>query len=390
MSYNFDKIIERRNTASMKWDQTRVVFGTDDLLPMWVADMDLPSPPQVVKALKQRVEHPIYGYTYRPDSYYQAFRKWQLHNHQWAVSRHSLSDAPGVIPALNIIINSFTEPQDQVLIQPPVYRPFFRVIQDNNRHLVESPLSENNGYYQMDFVDLRQKFASGVKMIIFCSPHNPVGRVWREDELRMLGELCLEYNVKIVCDEIWSDLVFQPHKHIPIATLSQDIANQTITCLAPSKTFNIAGLNNAIIVIDNQQWKEQYDKQLKRYDLAMGNVFAITAFEAAYEFGLSWLEELLGLLVNNHNLVASELTEYAKCQVTQAEGTYVTWLDMRKVDCDPDRLMQALVQRGKIGLQDGRVFGKQGHGFFRMNIGCPPTVVADAINRIKLSLADFI
>lgn len=385
MSSNFSTLIERRGTHCEKWDNLKRLYGRDDLLPMWVADMDLPSPPQVAAALQERAQHPVYGYTFRPDSYYQAFRDWVKQRHKWEIELNWISDTPGVVPALAFCVTAFTEPGDQILIQTPVYKPFFQVVTSNGRRLVESPLIEEAGYYRMDYDHLRQKFAQGVKMMILCSPHNPVGRVWTEQELTLLGELCLEYEVKLVTDEIWADLVFPPHQFTPMAALPE-YANQTISLMAPSKTFNIAGLHNAAAVIPNPKWKQTFDRALKNFHLNSGNIFAITGFTAAYQHGASWLDELLVLLKANCQLAVRMLNEFCGVKVRQPEGTYLLWLDFRSFNLEPQRIMEVLVEQGRIALSDGRSFGRQGSGFFRMNIGCPQWMVREGIERIQRSV----
>ena len=380
-------LIVRKGTNCEKWDRLDQVSGRDDLLPMWVADMDLPVPPEVVKAIKLRAGHPAYGYTFRPDSYYQAFIDWALRRHGWQINFEWLSDAPGVIPALALCINALTDPGDQILIQTPVYGPFYHVVSSNNRKLATSPLLEDRGYYRMNYDDLAAKFAKGVKMLILCNPHNPVGRVWTLDELRHLGELCLAYDVKIVADEIWADLVFPPFKYHPMAAAGHELARQTITLMAPSKTFNIAGLHNSVAVIPNKEWKRSYDQATKRAYLGFANVFSVTAFTAAYCHGGEWLDQLLPYLKSNCDQVVAALDGYCSLRVRPPEGTYLVWLDFRGLELDQDLLIRMLVEHGKIGLSDGRFFGREGDGFMRMNVGCPRSMVMDGISRIKKSIA---
>lgn len=380
-------VIGRRGTDCEKWDGMVDVFGRDDLLPMWVADMDLPAPPQVVEAVIRRAEHPVYGYTFRSEGYYQAFINWHCKRHRWQIDQEWLSSGPGVIPALALCVNSLTDPGDQVLIQTPVYRPFYHVVAENRRTLVTSPLVEENGYYRMDYDDLAHKFAQGVKMIILCNPHNPVGRVWTVDELRRLGELCLTYNVKIVADEIWCDLVYPPLEYQPMAAVSSEIGQQTIALLAPSKTFNIAGLAGSVTVIPNRQWKQVYDQALSRLHLELANIFSLTAFTAAYRYGEAWLDQLLNMLQSNCELVVDALNGYEGIRVRRPEGTYLLWLDFRSLSLEHDTLVKALVEHGKIGLSSGRSFGREGTGFMRMNVGCPHSLVLDGIDRIKYTIA---
>jgi len=379
-------VIDRKGTDCEKWDGLAGVFGRDDLLPMWVADMDLPAPPQVVDALKSRAEHPVYGYTLRPGSCYQAFIDWCRRRHSWPIDSDWLSSGPGVIPSMALCINIFTEPGDQVLIQTPVYHPFYHVVAANRRSLVTSPLVEEGGRYRMDYDDLARKFAQGVRMIILCNPHNPVGRVWTAEELTRLGELCLEYEVKIVADEIWCDLVYPPHRYQPMAAVSLEVANQTISLLAPSKTFNIAGIGSSVTVIPNTEWKARYDQALKRSYLDLANIFAITAFAAAYRHGEEWLDQLLSLLSSNCSLAVDALSE-SGVRVRSPEGTYLLWLDFRSFGVEHGRLAKALVEHGKIGLSDGRSFGSEGTGFMRMNVGCPRSLVEEGIARIRSTIA---
>lgn len=378
--------MERRNTNCVKWVLVSQQFGTTDILPMWVADMDLSSPPEVVTAIKERANHPVYGYTIRPDSYYQAFIDWIKGRHDWEIDQDWLVDTPGVVPAMAACVQEFTDPGDKILVQTPVYYPFYNIVKNNGRQLVTSPLLAENGVYTMDFSDLRQKFVDGVKMILLCSPHNPVGRVWTEAELRQLGELCLEYNVKIISDEIWSDLVFLGHNHLPIASLSQELAELVVTCMAPSKTFNIAGLNNAIAVIPNDKWRRNLNRRMKMNEMQLGNVFAIAAFEAAYSYGASWLTDLLELLKRNRDYVVTELSDYQGVEVIRSEGTYLLWIDFRSLGVSHSQIEKSLVKHGKVGLSDGRTFGKEGDRYFRMNIGCQSELVAEGTSRIKLAI----
>ncbi|MFB5067010.1 MAG: MalY/PatB family protein [Candidatus Wallacebacter cryptica] len=389
MNSDFSTLIERRGTNCEKWDGLAQVYGRDDLLPLWVADMDLPSPPEVTAAVRERAEHPVYGYTFRPDQYYQAFIDWLNNRHSWKIEREWVCDTPGVVPALALCVTTFTDPGDQVLIQTPVYRPFFQVVTRNGRNLIESSLVEEDGYYRMDYEDLEEKFARGVKLMILCSPHNPVGRVWTEPELTRLGDLCREYGVTLVSDEIWGDLVLPPHRFVSMAALPA-YAEQTVALLAPSKTFNIAGLHNAAAVIPNPQLKREFDQALKRCFLTSGNIFALTAFTAAYQYGGPWLDEVLELLQSNFDLAVAALNGFHGIRVRQPEGTYLLWLDFRSLNIEHHKILQTLVDHGRIALSSGLSFGKEGSGFFRMNIGCPQSVVLNAVKRIQSSVENLV
>jgi len=301
MHYNFDKIINREHTASVKFDLRKEVFGKEDILPMWVADMDFETPDFVIDTLKKRLEHPILGYSYRPDSYYQSIINWVKRRHQWIIKKEWISFSPGIVPAINMAIMAYTEPGDQIIVQPPVYHPFFSAIKNNHRIQVDNPLTLQNGRYFIDFNDLKAKLKDA-KMILLSNPHNPGGSVWSKEELQTLGELCVENDVLIMADEIHSDLVFKPAQYVPMASLSPEIANQTVTFIAPSKTFNMAGLATSSVVISNNILKEKFDQILDTIHISMGNIFGAVASEAAYTHGDEWLDELLEYLSKKHGL----------------------------------------------------------------------------------------
>lgn len=390
MGCRFDQIIERRNTNCVKWDGAPEIFGKEDVIPMWVADMDFCAPEATVKAIQDRAAHGIYGYEKKPESLRNAFLAWLETRHNWSIDPAWLNHSPGVVSGLAASVLALTEPGDRIVIQPPVYPPFFAVGDQNGRVIVENQLLENDGNYTMDLEDLEEIFRSGVKVFIFCSPHNPVGRVWSREELLALGDLVVKYNVTVLSDEIWADLVFHSNKHIPLASLSPEIANQVITFMAPSKTFNLAGLYLSNVIIPNEELRDKFLAQMQRLAQGHNNVFALVAAEAAYREGGQWLDELMTYLEENAKYVQAEMAKITpKIKITKPEGTFVLWLDCRALGIPADELNQFFVQQAGIGLNDGVMFGSMGAGFQRMNIGCPRSVIEDALGRIAKALEDY-
>lgn len=373
----------------MKWDDLVRWFGDEEVLPMWVADMDFMSPTPVIQALKKRAEHGVYGYTILTDSYYEAIESWLLKRHGWSVQRKWICTSPGVVTALSIAVNIFTQPGDGVIIQPPVYYPFFSVIKENGRKLVPNPLKaefrEGQLWYAMDLEDLQQKIRqTRAKMLILCSPHNPVGRVWTRDELRRLGDICLEHDVLVVSDEIHGDIIYPNHRHVPFASLSPEFALNSITCLSPSKTFNLAGLNTSLTIIPNDRLRHQYNSFLKRLALTTTNVFSAVAMENAYRYGEDWLEQLLGYLLGNLHYLTRYIKErIPEIRIVQPEGTYLVWLDCRNLGMDDRQLETFMLREAKLALLHGYKFGQGGEGFVRLNIACPFSLLQEGLNRLE-------
>lgn len=381
--YNFDEIINREQTNCVKYDLREMFFGTENVIPMWVADMDFRTPDFVVDAIKERLGHEILGYSIRGNGFNDAIIDWMKKRHNWAVNKQWISFSPGVVPALNMLVLAFTKPGDKILVQPPVYFPFFMAIENNGRQKIENPLKLENGRLCMDFQDLKKK-AKGAKMIFISHPHNPGGSVWTKDELAQLAEICIENNVLMVSDEIHSDLLFEGCQHIPLASLSDDIAMQTITCNAPSKTFNLAGLATSYLIIPNKILMDRYNKMLNdELHINMGNLFGSIALKAAYQHGEEWLGVLLKYVWGNIRFV----DDYLKRHIPQIkaiipESTYMIWLDCRELGLAGDELKDFFVKKAKVGFNDGRVFGTGGEGFMRMNVACPRVVVEKAMEQI--------
>ncbi len=382
----FDESIDRGGTYSVQYDERVNKFGTDDLLPLWVADMDLPSPKCITEALVRRASHPLYGYTIYPERFYKAIAGWMKRRHGWKIEREAIVPIPGVVPALNLIVEAFSEPEEGVLIQPPVYHPFFRLGRHHGRKLLQNPLVLENGRYTIDFDDFRKK-AKEAKLFVLCSPHNPVGRVWSEEELKEMASICLEEEVLIVSDEVHADIVYPPHRHIPVASLDESVANITITLNAPSKTFNIAGLNTAYAITENDSLRRRLAGAVGRYELNMGNLFGIEALMAAYEGGEEWLNELLLHLKGNMDYAIKSLQkETPSIRAVEAEATYLLWLDCRDLGMEDKELADFFVKKAKLGLNSGISFGKEGSGFMRMNIACSKKKLQEAVKRLKEAL----
>ncbi|MHB1653203.1 MAG: MalY/PatB family protein [Desulfitobacteriaceae bacterium] len=383
MKYDFDRVIERGNTNSVKWDFNHTIFGTSDVLPMWVADMDFEAPQPVVEALVEKAKHGIFGYVEAAESYYEAIIHWMRRRHHWEVEKDWITFSPGVVPALIWLVRALVRPGEKVVLQSPVYPPFSRAIENNGAELLNNQLKLENGHYVIDFVDLEQKLKSEAKMLILCNPHNPVGRVWKREELVRLGQLCLEHNVIVVSDEIHSDLVYQGHEHIPFATLSEEMAMNSIVCTAPSKTFNLAGLQTSNIIIPNPKLRRVFRETLTVNSIHHPNVFGLIGLEAAYRQGEEWLDQLLDYLEENLNFLRKFLERNVpKVKVIIPEGTYLVWLDFRELGLEPKELQEFLLKKAKVALNAGWTFGPGGEGFERLNMACPRSILQEGLERI--------
>lgn len=379
----FNEVISRKNTRSVKWDMAGKVFQSEDVLPMWVADMDFQAPKEVNEALIKRAEHGIYGYTVIDDDVKNAVVNWLSDRHQWTIQPEWLTFSPGVVSSLHMAIEAFTEPGDKILIQTPVYTPFYTVIKAHGREMVKNPLIEKDQYFTIDFDDFEEKLKTGVKAFILCSPHNPVGRVWKKEELEEIARLCLKYDVMIFSDEIHADLVFPGEKHTPIASLSDEVLENTITCMAPSKTFNLAGLEASYVIAADAEKRKKLKKQfLKSGYNGLLNTMANTALEAAYTYGKPWLEELMQLLESHKNYVTEQLEAETNLKVTRSEGTYLLWLDCTGLGLSGKELKQFMIEKAKVGLNAGLDYGEEGEQYMRMNIACPRATLEEGVNRI--------
>lgn len=384
MKYDFDSIIERRGTNSLKWDFSKEVFGSEELLPMWVADMDFLTPKKIEEAIEKRVEHGVFGYTGKGEAYYKSIINWVDKRHGWDIKKEWILSLPGVVPTLSAAILSFTKPGDKVLIQTPVYHPFFTVIEGNERVKVENRLIQGKDSYEIDFKDLEEKLSQGVKMMILCNPHNPVGRVFKKEELIRIGEICKRHNVIIVSDEIHSDIIYKGHKHIPIASLSKEFSDITITCIAASKTFNVAGLSASAAIISNDGLREKFSKTADTLGIGSSNLLGGVALEASYTYGEEWLENLIWYLEGNRDYLLDFVKKrIPKIKAYKSEGTYLVWLDCRGLNMNSDELNHFMIKNAKVGLNNGTSFGTGGEGFMRINIGCPRKLIQEGLERIE-------
>ncbi|MHB1627478.1 MAG: MalY/PatB family protein [Bacilli bacterium] len=387
MTINFDETHSRIGTDCLKWDGAEAQFGAPDLLPMWVADMDFRVPEPVLLALRERVEHGIFGYYYPPGQLVQSIIDWWGARYSLSIDPAWLVQSPGVVPSLSVAVRTYTAPGDRVLIQTPAYPPFFNVIGKNGRQVVQNPLHVHEGRYAVDFEDLETKFSQGVKMMILCSPHNPVGRVWTREELLRLGELCLRRDVLLVSDEIHADLVFSGHTHIPFTALADELAQRSIVFAAPSKTFNIAGLHKSYGVIPNATLRQQFRDELGRLALTSENVLSAAAMQAAYAQGAPWLDEALAYMEGNLDwLEAFVQTRMRGAHMTRPQGTHLVWLDFRAFGMDAQRLQSYIVREARVALSNGKTFGANGEGFLRMNIACPRATLQTGAERIAAAL----
>lgn len=388
MSYNFDTPVDRSQNNAAKFLEAKLHFGTNDVIPLWIADMDFRTAPEIIEAIKVRADQGIFGYTNRPDEYFEAYANWQEKRHGWRPDTDKMAFALGVVPAMISLVKQLTNEGDSILIQPPVYHPFSDVVLDFDRTLVTNELKKDaQGVYQIDFADFESKIKSGVKYFIFCNPHNPVGRVWTRAELTKLSDICLANGVKIISDEIHSDLILFGHKHIPMASISPEAAANTITCIAPSKTFNLAGLQSATIVFPEKDIMDTYVKEIRRNDIARNNCFSLVAAIAAYTQGEPWLTELIDYLEGNMTFVKNFLEQnipQVKAYLPQA--TYLMWLDFSALGLDNKALQEFLVQKAGIALNDGTSFGEGGNGYARLNTACPRVVLEKALGQLKEAL----
>ena len=387
-AFDFTKTIERHGTGSRKWDATGAVFGNSAVLPLWIADMDFASPPAVVQRLTERVRHPIYGYNTQEAGLYQAFMDWVKIRHNWEIEKEWIVLTPGVVPAISMSILALSDPGDGVIIQTPVYPPFFDSIRDNERRIVENPLLLSNGRYEIDFADLEQKLADPHnKLLLLCSPHNPVGRVWTREELAQVHALCRKYDVDVLSDEIHSDLIFSGHKHTVFASLGDPVVKESLTFMAASKTFNIAGLNLSFVVVPCSQRRAKIESWLTRLHLRRNNLFGVVTTEAAYRDGEAWLTELLKYLEGNaETLTGFVQTRLPGIKVEKPEGTYLAWLDFRALIPEAGALRKFLVHQAEVGFNSGADFGKVGEGFARVNFATQRSVLLEALTRIETAL----
>lgn len=390
--YDFDEIIDRRGSGCIKYDFAAENGMPQDVLPLWVADMDFRTAPCIIERMRKDIEFGVFGYTDSGEDYFQAVSNWYASYFNWQVDKSWLVKTPGIVFAIAMAIQTLTEEGDSVIIQQPVYYPFSAVIKDSRRKLVNNELVLKDGHYEMDFVDFEEKILrEDVKLFILCSPHNPVGRVWTKEELQRIGDICLKHNVKIVSDEIHSDFVYPGHKHYMLPTVDERFRDISIVCTAPSKTFNLAGLQVSNIFIPNPDMRKAFEKTTLSIGCELVNMLGLHACQAAYEGGREWLEQLKLYLQGNLDYTREYLRKnLPKIKLIEPEGTYLIWLDCRELGLSEEELENLIVQKAKLWLDRGAIFGKAGEGFERINIACPRSILHEALERMKRAVEDTV
>lgn len=383
MKYDFDTVVDRSKNNAAKYDERIKKFGTDKVIPLWIADMDFKSPQPVIDALTARAQEGIWGYTSRPASYFEAICNWQQRRHGWTIDRSLVSWSLGVVPALSMLVKLFTPEGSKVLIQTPVYGEFYDVTEAWNRTVVENKLVEKDGKWTVDWEDFEAKLPQ-VSMFLLCSPHNPLGIVWTREELTRMTDLCRKYGVLMVSDEIHSDLVFHGKTHIPTASLSEQVAGEVISCISGTKTFNLAGLQASTTVFPNTRMKELYDKAWMNMDIHRNNAFSLTAMEAAFNEGEEWLDQLLEYIDGNFNFIR----DYCAAHIPQIkpnlpDATYLVWLDCRELGMSNEELRRFMIEKAGLGLNEGWSFGRSLNGFMRLNAACSRKVLEQAMKQLE-------
>ena len=383
MRYDFDTLIDRRDTNCVKYDLRGKLFGKEDVLPMWVADMDFPVADFILDAIRERLEHPVLGYTFRSDRFSGSVASWLERRHDWRVETAAIGFSPGIVPALNMCVLEFTDPDEMVVVQPPVYFPFFSAISNHGRELVHNQLVKRGNKYEMDLDHLEGIFKAGAKLFFLCNPHNPVGRAWSHEELMHVADLCVKYGVVVISDEIHSDLLLSGNHHIPLASLGKDIADLTLTCMAPSKTFNLAGLYTSVMIATNPVLMKRYEKILDAVHVGGDNILGQVALEAAYTEGDEWLRQLLDYLEKNFQAFCSVLNaSVPELLISPLEATYLAWLDFSFLQLDDEGLRDFIIHRAGLGLNDGPMFGPGGSQHQRLNLATPKRILMEGAERL--------
>ncbi|SFO93150.1 cystathione beta-lyase [Oscillibacter sp. PC13] len=386
MTYDFDQIVDRSRNHSAKYDERVKKFGTDDVIPLWIADMDFKTAQPVIDALKARAEEGIWGYTARPDSYFAAIRAWQKKRNNWEIDPSLMSFSLGVVQTISAMVKLFTPEGGSVLIQTPVYSEFYDMAEAWNRNVLENRFVERDGRWTVDWADFEEKLQSA-DLFLLCSPHNPLGLVWTPEELARMAELCRKYHVVLFSDEIHSDLIFHGKKHTPVAALSPEIARYVVTGISGTKTFNLAGLQASAVVFPNRHMKEVFDRYWMNMDIHRNNAFSLTAMEAAFTGGEEWLEQLLPYLSANFEYVVNYCkTRIPKIKTYAPDATYLMWLDCRELGLSNQALHDFMIEKAKLGLNDGASFGRSLSGFMRLNAACPRSVLEQAMGQLEAAV----
>lgn len=383
MKYQFDTVIDRRGTSSVKWDRMEALWGRTDILPLWVADMDFATAPFVLEAIKERCNHPVLGYTDKSDNYYQSIVGWVKARYGMEITREMLNYVPGVVAGLGMAIHCFTSPGDKILIQTPVYPPFSWLVTRNKRTLVTGSLIQENNTFRMDLKDFSEKI-KGVKVFILCNPHNPGGIVWDKETLQEIARICAENKVLVFSDEIHADLTLPPCRHLPFAMVSDEAKMNSVTFMSPSKAFNMPGLAASHAIIFNESLRKQFADYLSSGELDGGHLFAFTGVEAAYSHGTEWLETCLSYIQSNIDFVLGFLEKHTpKIKAMRPHASYLLWLDCRELGLSQPELNRFFVDKARLGLNDGETFGKEGVGFMRMNVAAPRVILEQAMKQLE-------
>jgi cystathionine beta-lyase len=384
MRWDFDEEVFREGTDCLKYDLRKEIFGSGGVIPMWIADMDFKTPDFIIKALEKRLEHEILGYSFHSHRYYSSISSWIRKRHNWKIEDKWICFCPGVVPALNLCTLAFTRPTDSVVIQPPVYTPFFSAVESHGRNLILNQLKEANGKWEMNLESLSDSITPSTRMIIISNPHNPVGRSWTPAELFDLAGICLKNNILILSDEIHSDLVLPGYSHTPVAKLSEEISDITVTCTAPSKTFNLAGLSTSSVIISNPVLRKYFKSKIDHLHLGNGNIFGTEASIAAYSKGSDWLSGLIEYLSRNADYVIDYCIRYIPEIIPVIpEATYMIWLDCRKLGLNGKGLDDFFIRKANVGMNEGSSFGPGGEGFMRMNLATTHKKVRQAMEQIR-------
>lgn len=384
---DFDRLVDRTNTNSIKWDGRERVFGNAGVIPLWVADMDFETPDFIRERIAKRLEHPVLGYTYRDGRFAGSFESWVKRRHNWSVDPAWVTFMPGVVAAVSTAVLAYTLPDDEVIIQPPVYHPFYFCVEGHGRKLVLNHLILKNGRFTFDLELLESQITPRTKMIILSSPHNPGGTVWTPEELAGLVAVCRKHDIMIVSDEIHSDLVFSPNVHTPILKVADGYGHRVLVTMAPSKTFNLAAMSTSVVVIPDPEQRKKYEDLVHTLHIGMGNVFGIEALQAAYEEGGQWLDQLLEYLAGNRQMIEDFLrTELPMIGMMVPDATYMTWLDFSKLGLSQDELNKFIIEKAGLGLNSGTQFGQGGEGWLRLNFGCQRSILTQALTQLKVAI----
>lgn len=383
MNYNFDEVIDRKGTNANKIELCKEIFGTSDLMPLWIADMDFRTPEFILDAIRQRLTHPILGYTVISDTFYEDLISWVSSHHGWHIQREWIGFLAGIVPGLAHAVNAFTQPGDEVIVQPPVYPPFLHVPEKNGRKVICNPLKEVQGKFQMDFDDLEQKITEKTKMLILCNPHNPGGRVWGTEILQKLAHICATHNILVVSDEIHADMALPGYKHVPFAMVSQEAAQNSITYMAPSKTFNMPGLVSSSFIIPNKELKQRFAEYLDNSELNVANLLSLAATHVAYTQGNEWRMQMLDYVQANINYAVDFLKqELPQVKVMLPEASFLLWLNFSELGYTSEQLQHKMVCEAKVGLNQGTTFGQGGEQHLRLNVACARSILTEALTRI--------